>query len=439
MSASIEQVIRAVFKAETGALTQQLAVLDGKLSAVEDRALAVNAAITGSVAPKATIGASPVNAQIIKSQIDADTLKATLADDLPAASHKAAAGAEAVAKSSVKAGGGLGKMWQSAKMLTNILPGLGMAGAVGGIVTAIDALFSLLDGGEGKMSKFGADAANAAISVGRLAGTLGDLNKKIASTFVDLSKSKVSRLAIEAANALARGDEAGAARLTREGAIEAARHDVTAQTDKVRQMEEANFRLREREASDKNSAAALDMAIGRLQSSLSGKALTSGFFDQTSFDPNNPEDVKALAGKLGDDGFTRVGPVPGVEMDAQALLDAIDKKNQMVREDAMRQVEKGLFPSQSEEAKKTLDALKAHLEDVSRPVGDIRLGEEFVLPELAKGGFNLNVANAKFTINQRVTTNDPGELAGAALVAGFRSLTNRVIRPEGMTAPTGRP
>ena len=47
-----------------------------------------------------------------------------------------------------------------------------------------------------------------------------------------------------------------------------------------------------------------------------------------------------------------------------------------------------------------------------------------VIADIPKGGFNLNVANAKFTINQRVTTNDPGELAGAALVAG--SLT----RPE---------
>lgn len=436
MSANIEQVIRAVFKAETSAMTQQLAALDGKLSAVEDRALAVNAAITGTVSPKATIAAPPVSAQILQSQIEADALRTTLADELPAASHKAAAGAEAVAKSSAKAGIGLGKMWQGAKTLANILPGLGMAGLIGGVVAGLDALFSLLDGGDGKLSKFGEDAANAAANIGRLAGSLEVLNKKLGSTFTDLSKSKVSRLAIEAANALARGDEAGAARLSREAAIETAQRDVEAQSDKIAKMADASFRIGERTISDANALAELDATIGRLETALSGKALTTGFFDETRFDPRNPEDVKALAGKLAEDGFFRVGPVPGVELDAQALLDALDAKQQMATQNAVSVFENGMFQSQFDEANKMLEALKGRLE-AARDT-EIRLGEEVVLPEIPKGGFNLNVANARFNINQRITTNDPGELAGAALIAGFRSLTNRVIRPEGMTAPTGR-
>lgn len=164
---------------------------------------------------------------------------------------------KAMAEAEQASGGlaaGLGKTWSAARVLVNVLPGLGMSGLIGGIIAGFEALFDLLSGSDA--------IPEYTVDITRAANAQFELSKQVAQSITEANKGmvaindlRVATLKLAAANASAVGDDKKSAELLRAAGLKAIEGEVaktqTALDDLSKSWDDVTNKAAESEAQTK--------------------------------------------------------------------------------------------------------------------------------------------------------------------------------------------
>lgn len=221
--------------------TQRIAHLQGELAAMEQMGAAEG----------------PL-AQAHQAEIAALQQKTAALQQSTIATASATSGMAQAETAGLGLAGGLSKVWSGARLLVNILPGLGMAGLVGGVIEGFSALFDLIAGNDNVIPDFVGQvkqAASAEYEFTKQVSQMADVASRATSNVNEL---RVATLKLGAANAEAAGDEKRAAELMRQAGITAIRGDIEtsqASLDELSKIQDDALKKRsEAEAKSKHLA-----------------------------------------------------------------------------------------------------------------------------------------------------------------------------------------